>query len=102
MDERIEPETIEETHMALPTPFSAGSTMKMLRSDQHFVRTPSTGFDHLGALASVGEDEGDFDEFCSASRAIDDLCENDEQLAERIAVLLNRACAYGMVLAKAV
>ena len=86
--------------MALPTPFSAGQNMQVLRPHEHFVKTPPAGFNHLGALETVGEDDGDFEDFCAAARRIDEAVENDEQLAEDIATMLNRAYAYGLMQAQ--
>ncbi len=82
--------------MALPTPFAADSTMHVLRPETNHISTPAKDFDHLGALEKQGETEGDFDDFCRAIRIVNDAVENDPDLAEQIAVLLNRAYAHGL------
>lgn len=87
--------------MALPTPFQATIVPRMLRSDDHYVSMPKLGFTHLGALESVGETAGDFDDYCSASRRIEEATCDDTQLAEDIAVMMNRAFAYGLAQAAA-
>lgn len=81
--------------MALPTPFAAKLTATTLSDGDHYVATPAKTFDHLGALAAVGEDEGDFDDYCRAIHLANERCAADEELAEAIAVLLNRAHAHG-------
>lgn len=86
--------------MALPTPFRATTTHPTLRAPEHHVSTPKKDFDHLGALVEAGEDKSDFDAFCSAMRRIEEAVENDEQLAEDIALLLNRAHAHGALEAR--
>lgn len=82
--------------MALPTPFKADSTMRVLRADTNLIATPARDFDHLGALEKQGETPDDFDDFCRAIRIVNEAVEDDADLAEQIAVLLNRAYAYGL------
>lgn len=87
--------------MALATPFTVHTGVNILRSNHHGIGTPGLGFDELGALKAQGEDEGDFNDFCHAIRALNERCEGDQELAEEITVMLNRAFAYGLKQAKA-
>jgi len=82
--------------MALPTPFTADRHMNVLVPDKHFIRTPRKDFDHLGALEKQGETWADHDDYCQAIRAVGEAVEDDQSLAEHIAVLLNRAYAHGL------
>lgn len=87
--------------MALATPFTVHTSVNVLRSNDHAIGTPRLGFDELGALKKQGEDEGDFNDYCHAVRTLNERCEDDEDLAEQITVMLNRAFAYGLKQAKA-
>lgn len=75
--------------------FKVRTTPQVLQADLIGIQDPKD-FLFEGA---VGESENDFNDYCRASRVISDADFDEEQL-EAIAVLLNRAVAYGRVLAQ--
>lgn len=81
--------------MSIAKPFAAGSTPKVLGPCENHVATPAD-FDFLGSLAAVGEDNDDFNDYCNAIRVVSDAVIDNSELAEAIAVLMNRANAYGL------
>ena len=81
--------------MSLPTPFTAVDCSTTPGVSNIVIATPRHDFDHLGALKDQGEDEGDFDDYCSAIRIVNEHCESSVALSDAIATRLNRAHAHG-------
>ena len=80
--------------MAITTHFKVDSVPQINRDDIVGISHPKD-FLYKGAL---GEGDGEFNDYCNACRVIEDADLSEDQM-EAIAVLMNRAVAYGQKLA---
>lgn len=83
--------------MALNEIFKVAQTEQVLSNSEFYVSVPDQGFSASGDLASVGEDQNDFDELCISTGIIEDAVADNEDLANAIVVMMNRAYAMGLL-----
>jgi len=86
--------------MALNEIFKVAQTEQVLSPSEYYISVPEHGFSQSGALAAAGEDQNDFDELCIGSSIIEDAVADNEDLANAIAVMMNRAYAMGFLAAQ--
>lgn len=69
-------------------PFAAKTHYGVLVANEHYISTPD-------AYNCMRDGEPNFDEFCAAGRAVEEAICDNQNLAEAIAVMLNRAYVMG-------
>lgn len=82
--------------MALNEIFKVAQTEQVLRRSEFYINVPNQGFSTSGDLASVGEDQNDFDDLCIGNIIIEEAVADNEDLANAIVVMMNRAYAMGL------